>query len=288
MSPNCRSTLLFTTTFLAMLFGRAGTLIHAEPTVDKGGFHLFNPTPRELMRELSADRPDGTESPYTVDAGHFQMEASLFDFTHDDESERVNAWAVFDTNFKLGLTNNSDLQIAFASYEREEIESSGLPDESADGFGDVTVRWKWNLWGNDGGETAFGLMPFVKIPSGTDVSNERVEGGLIAMLGWNVAETWSLGFMAEVDAVYDDVEGDYDAEFVHTAVLGMDLIGDFGAYVEYIGIASTEGDAGYRPIASVGLTYALTADLVFDVGTQIGLAEAADDVNVFTGFTWRY
>ena len=41
---------------------------------DKSIYTLFHPTPREWMREMSTDRPDQTESPNTVDAGHFQVE----------------------------------------------------------------------------------------------------------------------------------------------------------------------------------------------------------------------
>ncbi len=44
---------------------------------DKSRYHLFNPTPVGRMREMSTDRPDKTESPYTVDAGHFQWEMDL-------------------------------------------------------------------------------------------------------------------------------------------------------------------------------------------------------------------
>ena len=47
------------------------------PAPDKSHYHLFNPTPRELMREFNTDRPDKTESPYTVDAGHFQFEMDV-------------------------------------------------------------------------------------------------------------------------------------------------------------------------------------------------------------------
>lgn len=43
-----------------------------EAAPDKSGYHLFNPTPTALMREMSTDRPDQTESAYTADAGHFQ------------------------------------------------------------------------------------------------------------------------------------------------------------------------------------------------------------------------
>ena len=37
---------------------------------DKSSYNLFNPVPENLMRDLSPDRPDVTESPFTVDAGH--------------------------------------------------------------------------------------------------------------------------------------------------------------------------------------------------------------------------
>lgn len=38
-----------------------------QSRVDKTNYTLFNPTPREFMREMSTDRPDVTESPITVD-----------------------------------------------------------------------------------------------------------------------------------------------------------------------------------------------------------------------------
>ena len=55
----------------------------AAASPDKSTYNLFNPTPRELMREMSTDRPDQTESPYTVDAGHFQMEMDFVKATFD-------------------------------------------------------------------------------------------------------------------------------------------------------------------------------------------------------------
>ena len=46
-------------------------------------YHLFNPVPDGELRELSPDRPDTTESPITVDAGRFVIEASYFDWRRD-------------------------------------------------------------------------------------------------------------------------------------------------------------------------------------------------------------
>ena len=255
-------------------------------TMDKSDYTLFDPTPSHLMRDLAADRPDGTESPVTVDAGHVQVELSFVDYTHDDEAgTHSDATTWFDTNVKFGITNAMDLQLIFAVYSQEEVRAGGSPNQTLNGVSDVTIRLKINLWGNDGGETAFGIMPFVKVPTGTEVSNDEFEGGFIAMLGWDVADTWGLGFMVEVDAVYDDADDDHDTEFIHTAVLGFDVVGPLGAYVEYIGNARSDDD--YVATFSAGVTYTASENLVFDVGAMVGLNDAADDLGVFVGLTWR-
>lgn len=262
------------------------------PPPDKSGYHLFNPTPRSLMRPLSADRPDATESPITVDAGHVQVETSFFDFTQDDEKGvRVDSWTVFDTNVKIGLLHHVDLQFVFGAYNEEKTDPDGLSSQTLNGFGDLQLRLKINLWGNDPDDvtkTAFGIMPFIKIPTGTEVSNDKGEGGFIMMLGWDVAETWGLGFQVEFDFVYDEVDDDYDVELLHTVVLGFDVVDPVGAFLEYVGIVSSDGESDYQAILSAGVTYTINEDLVFDVGTQVGLSDEADDVNLFTGVTVRY
>ena len=53
---------------------------------DKSGYNLFRPTPDALLREMATDRPDRTESAYTVDAGHYQIEMDLLTYTYDRSS----------------------------------------------------------------------------------------------------------------------------------------------------------------------------------------------------------
>ncbi len=79
MLRQCALTAAFATALAAVPTSVDG----GEPALDKSHFNLFNPTPRELMRELSTDRPDKTESPYTVDAGRVQVELDLVTYTSD-------------------------------------------------------------------------------------------------------------------------------------------------------------------------------------------------------------
>lgn len=244
---------------------------------DKSRYTLFNPTPRSQWRPLSADRPDITESPYTVDAGAVQLEMSYADYA---KNGAVEVWSIAPANLKLGVLNNVDLQLIFIPYVHEN------GDGTHRGFGDMQLRAKVNLWGNDGGATAFAVMPFIKLPTATGgVGNEHVEGGLIFPFATDLTEQLSLGLMLETDVVYDD-SGEYAGEFVTTAALGLDITGQWGLYVEGVGIASTRQD--YRALLGVGATYALTDNLVLDAGINIGLAGDADDVNLFSGLTVRF
>ena len=276
-----------------LVLGAGRDAVAQQRAADKSGYHLFNPTPRDLMRDLSADRPDVTESPITVDAGHVQVELSFLDYRRDvrnSDMTEVESWTFGATNIKFGLLHNVDLQFVFDAYTDEETDDKAAGTASrAKGFNDIQFRLKINLWGNDGGETAFAVMPFIQLPAGSDeLSSDHVEGGLIFPFATALSDGWGLGLMAEVDWVFDEDDGEYDTEFVHTAVLGHDIMGPLGGYVEYIGIVSGDGDRDYQALIGTGLTYALSADVVLDVGANFGLTKAAEDVNVFAGVTVRF
>lgn len=251
---------------------------HDPMETDEKKNSLLNPTPKALLRELSPDRPDATESPITVDSGHFAMEVSLLDWRRDGGD---NSYTLMSTNLKLGLTNNTDLQFVFDSYVWEEPSSGG----GAEGFGDIQLRMKYNLWGNDEGDTALALFPFVKVPTGSALSNGEWEGGLIVPISTQLSQRVSLGLMAEFDLVYDDVSRNHEFEFLHSVVVGIGLTERLGTFIEYIGIT---GNRPYQSFAAGGFTFAVSDDLVLDSGAQVGVNDAADDLGVFAGFTKRF
>ncbi len=251
------------------------------PKPDKSEYSLFNPTPRELWRPMSADRPDFTESPYTVDAGAVQIEMSFVDYSRNGDED---AWAYAQTNLKLGLLNNMDLQLVFTPYT-----SADNDTQTQSGIGDTQLRLKINLWGNDGGDTAFGIMPFIKLPTASDdLGNGRVEGGVIFPFATQISEGVGLGLMFETDFVDDADDEDYAAEFITTGVFGFDVTEKTRTYLEGIGISSTDSDVDFKGILGVGATYDLTKNTILDAGINIGLTGDGDDVNLFTGITIRF
>lgn len=258
-----------------------------HPPADKSGYSLFNPVPAAAMRAMSTDRPDTTESAYTVDAGHFQLEMSFFDFTRDHEGTvKFDAWSFGQFNFKAGLCNHTDLQVMFDAYTHERTIDSGI-ESNQSGFSDVTVRLKTNLWGNDGGATALALMPFVKIPTNVELSNGEWEGGLIVPLAVSLTDRIGLGLMAEMDIVDNPNTGcSQTVEWVHTATVGVGLSDELGMYFELVGIAGTAAD--YQALFDTGLTFGLSDNMVIDTGLRIGLNGAAPDFGVFAGMSIRY
>lgn len=254
---------------------RAGEPL-SEPSSSRP-YTLFHPTPREQWRDLSPDRPDTTESPITVDAGAWVVEASFFDWRRDKGD---HSYTVMATNLKVGLTDRIDFQTVFDAYTWQDPATGA----GSEGFSDITLRLKYNLWGNEGGKTGFALFPFLKIPTDTAISNGEVEGGLILPYSVDLTDGIGLGLMAEFDAVHDGVNS-YDLEFVHSAVLGFDLTERLGLFTEYVGVV---GPTPYQAYASTGLTFAVHSDFVLDTGVQIGLNDAAEDIGVFAGFTKRF
>lgn len=245
------------------------------------------------MRDMSTDRPDTTESPYTVDAGHFQLEFSFVDFTADrrnGDARTVRTFTVAPMLLKMGLLNDVDLQIGLDpfTHERTRDRITGV-SETAQGFGDTIVRLKVNLWGNDGGETALAVMPFVKFPTADGaLGNGRVEGGLIVPLAVELPSEFSLGLMAEIDINRSAGNDRYVVDFVHTATLSHDLIDDLGGYIELAGFANLNGDEKYRGYFDAGLTCALTPDMQLDAGLRVGLTRTADDLGIFVGLSRRF
>ena len=233
-------------------------------------------------RELSTDRPDKTESPYTVPAGRIQVELDFATYTRDRGARTVS---IAPFNLKAGIARDTDFQLVVEPYVRESFGGRTV----ADGFGDVTLRLKHNLWGNDGGGTAFALMPFVKLPTSSGgIGNPYFEGGIIAPLAIALGEGVGLGLMTEVDIVRKTDNSAYTATFINSATLAFDLTERLGLYTELYAEQSAERGARFVATFDTGLTYAIGADTQLDLGANIGITDAADDLALFVGLSRRF
>lgn len=232
----------------------------------------------EEVRPLSTDRPDTTESPYTVDAGHYQFEMELAAGERDGENTTYN---LAELNAKVGLNPCTDLQFVLPFFTHEE--------GGDEGFGDMQLRLKRNLWGNDSGTTALALMPYIKLPTANaDLGNGEIEGGLIVPLAFEGPAGWSCAVMAEIDLTLDDDGSGYRPAFLNSATASHRITENSAAFFELVSILSTDSDAHSEAYFNTGCTWGLTSTFQLDAGLRLGLTDASVGFTPFLGASVKY
>ena len=260
-------------------------LCNAEvpPDSTKGNYNLFHPTPGKLMRSFETDRPDVTESAYTVDAGHFQFETDLFKSDHssiDGIKTIENQYNAF--NIKTGVTNTLDLQFVFESFITDKI-IQGSSTNKHSGIGNITLRAKQNLWGNDHGKTAMAILPFINIPTN---SNLKVSGGVALPFALSLSNDWDFGTEVEIDLTNNQSGNGYHLNLLASATIGHPLFRNIGFFAE--NLFSRENELkSYEYFLNAGLIYNWNEKVKFDTGIYYGLKDTSSKIYFF-GLSYRY
>lgn len=237
------------------------------------------------LRPMRTDRPDFTESPYTVDAGHVQFEADFVNHATDREAGvRRTGWGVLPFNLRFGLTPELEMGVFVSSWQRETERPPLGASVTRSGFGDVTLRAKWNAFGNEGG-TAFGVIADISFPTAeNDLGDGRAEGAMILPVSWDLAEGWGLSAMTAV-ASASDGNGVRRVQWINSASLERELTHTVAVYAELVSMARIGPHVAYFDF---GATWAATPDLQFDAGINWGLSRAGDDLQAFVGVSRRF
>ncbi len=231
----------------------------------------------EDLRELSTDRPDTTESPFTVDAGHFQLEMEIASWTRDGGDRE---YSLGELNAKFGLDACNDLQLVLPLYRHLQ--------GGDEGFDNVQLRWKHNIWGNDGGDTALAVMPFVQFPTGnSDLGNGKFEGGIIVPFGFTGPNDWAFGVQAEGDLISSE-DDSHDFAFLATATASHSLTQSIGFFVELVSILDTGSSSDWEAYFNSGLTWAINPLTQLDGGIRVGLTDASADFSPFIGISTKF
>lgn len=252
-------------------------------------FSLASSAYAEELRDLSTDRPDTTESPYSVDMGHFQIEAELLSYGRDKvDGITTSTWAS-SLNLKYGLTDHVDLQII---GEHLRVASTGC--DTVAGLGDLTVRLKYNLWGQDPNDqpTAFALMPYVSMPTHREkfdpLLGDDPTFGLIAPLGFSLPNDWSAAVMAQLDMIRNREDDGWTSQLVLSMTAGHAITIDLAGFVELVSVSRAEREETSEAYCDFGLTLALGDSIQLDVGANVGLTRDSEDLRVFTGFSTKF
>lgn len=280
---------------LETMGGASDEVPTAGPPPNKDSYSLFHPVPRNLMRPMILDRPDKTESPYTVDAGHFQMEMDLINYGWDRENGdggdiTAAGFSAGAMNWKAGLVNHVDLQVVIQPFNRLRVDDPATgPSVVRSGVGEVLNRLKINLWGDDGGSTAMAVMPYVTWPTaGSDLGAAEIEGGIVIPFAVELPAGWGLGMMTQVEVRPETAGEGIESSFINTVTVGHHLIGPLAGYAEFFSEVRTDSGSLWIGTVDLGFTWTLSDDWILDAGINIGVTRSAPDLNPFAGLSCRF
>lgn len=278
----------------AMLVATAGGVKSA----DKSPYSLFNPTPDHLLRDLTTDRPDTTESPFTVNAGRVQIETNLFGYSRsrpDADGAVTDTYEFATTNIRIGLTNVAEAGLVWQPHGAVRTrQGDPVSMFRQSGIGSLEFRAKFNLWGNDtfdkAGASALAVLPYVTLPTDrrNGISPEFAEGGVIVPLAVKLSERFGLGLNAGVAYIKNDATTGYHLEYLSSASLAYEWNEKLGTYYEIAARFHTEDPRGDVVVLGTGFTYKLGKNVQLDAGVNFGITSAADRINPFVGVSTRF
>jgi hypothetical protein len=250
--------------------------------------NLFKPVSKERMRDLETDRPDITESPFTVDAGHFQYETDLVKFKKEkDEISSQRTFLINQANLKLGITNSTDFQVIIQTFGTKTEHDLATGSKSVShGIGDLTLRIKQNLLGNNGGNFSIAVLPYLKFPTSKFDQENRYEGGLVVPIQVKLPHDWKLGFQVEGDRLKDKHENYMHTEFLQSVTLSHEILKGLE------GIAETYYTYDFKAhhlsnYLNAAVQMSLAKDFKIDAGLNYGIQTDAEQT-YFVGTSFRF
>jgi hypothetical protein len=264
--------------------------VSAPKPIDRSQYNPFNPTPSDELREFWPDRPYVTDSPYTVDPGHWLLEDGLFEYTHNDHARsRLDSFAFGDTNIRFGVTSHVEGELAFTAYSYILTTNKNTGEQmKRSGFSDLTLRSKINILGDDGGPVGIGLLGFVTFPTGADGIGDRgFAGGGALPVEFILPAGFQLRTESTIETVHQPGGGSH-FDYLNSVSLGHPITKRLSTYIEFWTDVTTEAHHSWIGTVDTGLIYEPIKNWELDAGANIGVTRAANDVFIFIGAAWRY
>jgi hypothetical protein len=262
----------------------------APTAFDRSPYTVFNPVPVDHLRSLNSDRPSVTTGPFTVDPGHLQVESSFVQYTRDQSAhtggDGGDGFSILPTEFRVGLTERTEIDLTVSPLLYQHLPHAGHQD----GFGDLQLQAKFNLFGDDSGDVAVGVVPYLTLPTASaarGLGTGRVQGGVLLPVQVNLPADFSLGGEVGFDFPRNDANTGTGFDVTHTLFVGHPIVGPLDIYGEYVGITPVSLGHGYQAYADVGLTFAVSGDVQLDAAVNVGCSRDTDRYTILAGITVR-
>ena len=267
----------------------------AAPAAGKGASTLFDPTPDALMRPLQTDRPGKSFNPFTVDAGHFQLESGVWSYSWDHwspDDSTTRSTTILAPDLKVGLNDWSELDAVLPLYNTEVTRSRiGNGRQSGQGLGDLQLGGKVNILGNDGdGSHGVGAAFFAELPSGASgIRAASAQYTLALPVVLPLPRQFSITVEPEAGLLDDAVKPGHHGDYQLILNLNRQIPGTtVSAALELALDDDVDHGTGDQNTVDGTLQWVIGRNLQLDAAVYVGLNRSAPDWSPSVGLSFRY
>jgi len=213
----------------------------------------------QIDAQIITDRPDQTESSYSVGNGNLQLETGVL-ISFDGETQNSNRQILAPTNlFRYGVSKILEIRVL---NQYETIDNESL---STTGISDLEVGTKIQLFNPDDKNTAIDFLSHLIIPSGSkELSNDQFgtinKLSISHVINDNVEIGYNVGYN-----YYGLDQGD----LTYSVAFGISVNDQVGIYIEPYGeIVNFE-----NPVSNfdAGLTFLANENFQYDFSFGTGI-----------------
>jgi hypothetical protein len=248
------------------------------------------PAGAQGLRDFCPDRPGLGTPPCTIDPGHFDVELGLVDWTLERSGgERADTLQLGEMLVRVGLTDRVEAQVGWTAYGHVR-ERGPAGRSSRSGVGDLTVALRANVVHPDGKGFSAAVMPYATLPTGNGaIGAGDWSAGLLVPVSYDLPHGLQLGFTGRVEAAAD--EDRHGRHLAYGGVVGLSAeLGETLSATAELAATRDEDPSGHSTELVAGLSAGWMAkpDLQLDAGVNVGLNEAAPDVQLYLGISRRF
>ena len=266
----------------------AQKLMNDTIKADKRKYTLRRPTPRRYMRPMVPDRPGITESPYSVDAGHVQYETdALRLLTRREGTTYGHDLYVNHALAKVGLSDRTDFQLGLDSYTdtRNYDEADPTQTQEYRGVGDLTLRLKHTLVGDDDSRWALGAIGYVTLPTGGPRGDGAVEFGAVLPVVYQLTKPWSIGGQLATQVYWDRATESRYLQLTPTFATDYQFNKLVQVFAELVGYKDVR-QPQWRSSINTGVQLDISDNVQLDFGTHQPITRSTDR-EYFLGLSFR-
>lgn len=223
---------------------------------------------------IQTDRPDQTETPFTVPKNHFQSENG-FNYEKVDGNEKTLLYPSM--LFKFGLTET--LEFGLIS-ELTTVRSGG---SSTTGLTPLTLRFKKLLFEEKGILPTASFIGYLGLPNTSSAAFKTTYFAPAFRFTMQHTLSEKLTLSYNLGAEWDGETA--EPVFIYTLATGMSITEKVGCYVELYGFLPQRSKADHR--ADGGFTYLLKHNIQLDLSGGVGISNNSPEYFGSLGFSFR-